>query len=44
MVVVYSTPTCPKCNVIKSKLKSKNIELSRTLEKLQADTTVSRIC
>ena len=26
MVIVYSTPTCPKCNVIKSKLKSKNIE------------------
>lgn len=26
MVVVYSTPTCPKCKVIKSKLKSKNIE------------------
>ena len=27
-VIVYSTPTCPKCKVLKSKLQRKNIEYS----------------
>lgn len=32
MVVLYATPTCPKCHVLRSKMDAKHIEYTKEMD------------